>query len=297
MKLDDNPARKTVPIVTSTADAPASEEGGDSELVSLYQAHKKIYPRSVSGLFSKWRWGLVWLTQLVFYGLAWLQWNDRQAVLFDLEARRFYIFGLVLYPQDLIYLSALLMVSALALRLPALSLPLGHSDDAYRYLWDGLVQTQGHSPYAGPPDAPAYASVAATYPELHTRINHRHLPTIYPPLAELSFRLQAALTMQAPWTLAAALRSWKAWMLAADLLVLLTDTAGLYTSDPRTDPSAQLIARVPADDPLLAVSAGASGSNRGSGGMASKLAAARTASFSGVQIGRASCRERVSSPV
>ncbi|MFN8020073.1 MAG: glutamate 5-kinase [Acidimicrobiales bacterium] len=71
--------------------------------------------------------------------------------------------------------------------------------------------------------------------------------------------------------------------LAADLLVLLTDTAGLYTSDPRTDPDARLISRVLADDPLLAVSAGASGSNRGSGGMASKLAAARTASFSGVR--------------
>jgi glutamate 5-kinase len=71
--------------------------------------------------------------------------------------------------------------------------------------------------------------------------------------------------------------------LAADLLVLLTDTAGLYTSDPRTDPAAALIARVAADDPLLSVSAGESGSNRGSGGMASKLAAARTASFSGVR--------------
>jgi glutamate 5-kinase len=71
--------------------------------------------------------------------------------------------------------------------------------------------------------------------------------------------------------------------LAADLLVLLTDTAGLYTSDPRADPEARLIARVAADDPLLSVSAGRTGSNRGSGGMASKLAAARTASFSGVR--------------
>ncbi len=71
--------------------------------------------------------------------------------------------------------------------------------------------------------------------------------------------------------------------LAADLLVLLTDTAGLYTSDPRTDPTASLIARVAADDPLLSVNAGQTGSNRGSGGMASKLAAARTASFSGVR--------------
>ena len=115
LKLDDNPARKTIPIVTSTADAPASEEGGDSELVSLYQAHKKIYPRSVSGLFSKWRWGLVFFTQIIFYGLPWLEWGQRQAVLFDLGARRFYIFGLVLYPQDFIYLTGIMVISALSL--------------------------------------------------------------------------------------------------------------------------------------------------------------------------------------
>ncbi|MEY4230981.1 MAG: glutamate 5-kinase [Actinomycetota bacterium] len=71
--------------------------------------------------------------------------------------------------------------------------------------------------------------------------------------------------------------------LAADLLVLLTDTAGLYTADPRTDPSASLVSRVAADDPLLSVSAGQRGSSRGSGGMASKLSAARMASWSGVR--------------
>lgn len=83
--------------------------------VSLYAARQKIYPRSVSGLFAKWRWFFVWLTQLVFYGLPWLTWGERQAVLFDLEARRFYIFGLVLYPQDFIYLTGILVVSALLL--------------------------------------------------------------------------------------------------------------------------------------------------------------------------------------
>jgi len=58
---------------------------------------------------------MVFLTQLVFYGLPWLEWGQRQSVLFDLAARRFYIFGLVLYPQDLIYLTGLLVVSALSL--------------------------------------------------------------------------------------------------------------------------------------------------------------------------------------
>ncbi|WP_084383275.1 cytochrome c oxidase accessory protein CcoG [Hydrogenophaga flava] len=84
-------------------------------MVSLYASRKKIHPRSVSGLFSRWRWALVWFTQIIFYGLPWLEWNARQAVLFDLEARRFYIFGLVLYPQDFIYLTGLLVISALAL--------------------------------------------------------------------------------------------------------------------------------------------------------------------------------------
>jgi glutamate 5-kinase len=70
---------------------------------------------------------------------------------------------------------------------------------------------------------------------------------------------------------------------AADLLVLLTDMPGLYTSDPRTDATATLIDTVDADDPLLSVAATASGSTRGSGGMASKLSAARMASWAGVR--------------
>ncbi len=84
-------------------------------MVSLYAASKKIYPRSVEGIFAYWRWIFVALTQLIFYGLPWFEWGTRQAVLFDLASRRFYIFGLVLYPQDFIYLTGLLVISALAL--------------------------------------------------------------------------------------------------------------------------------------------------------------------------------------
>jgi cytochrome c oxidase accessory protein FixG len=87
----------------------------EPELVSLYAKQKTIYARSVKGWFAKWRWAMVWLTQAVFYGLPWLPWNGRQAVLFDLGARRFYIFDLVLYPQDFIYLTGLLVLSAYAL--------------------------------------------------------------------------------------------------------------------------------------------------------------------------------------
>ncbi len=108
---------RVIPIqpVPATASAPASDEAGEPQYVSLYEAARKIYPRSVQGLFARWRWGLVFFTQIIFYGLPWLEWGQRQAVLFDLGARRFYIFGLVLYPQDFIYLTGLLVISALSL--------------------------------------------------------------------------------------------------------------------------------------------------------------------------------------
>ncbi len=82
---------------------------------SLYEVRKKIYPRALTGWYANWRWVLVWFTQIIFYGGPWLTWNDRQAVLFDLVSRKFYIFGLVLWPQDFIYLAILLVISALAL--------------------------------------------------------------------------------------------------------------------------------------------------------------------------------------
>ena len=106
MNTPSGKPRKVIPI------APTDPQ---KEIASLYEAQKKVYPRSISGYFARWRWALVFLTQIVFYGLPWLEWGQRQMVLFDLGARRFYLFGLVLYPQDFIYLTALLIISALAL--------------------------------------------------------------------------------------------------------------------------------------------------------------------------------------
>jgi cytochrome c oxidase accessory protein FixG len=69
----------------------------------------------VSGVFATWRWSFVLLTQVVFYGSPWLTWNGRQAVLFDLVSRKFYIFGLVFWPQDIVYLAVLLIICAYSL--------------------------------------------------------------------------------------------------------------------------------------------------------------------------------------
>ena len=72
-------------------------------------------------------------------------------------------------------------------------------------------------------------------------------------------------------------------MIHAELLVLLTDTAGLFTADPRLDADASLIEEIAAVDEALEAVAGGTGSARGSGGMASKLAAAKIASWSGIR--------------
>jgi cytochrome c oxidase accessory protein FixG len=95
--------RKVIPI------QPTTDE------VALYEIRKTIHPRAVHGWFARWRWTLVFLTQAVFYGVPWLTWNGRQAVLFDLGARKFYLFGGVFWPQDVIYLAVLLILSALSL--------------------------------------------------------------------------------------------------------------------------------------------------------------------------------------
>ena len=88
---------------------------GNEVETALYEVRKKIYPRAVHGWFASWRVALVLATQLVFYGMPWLVWNGRQATLFDLGARKFYIFGWVFWPQDFIFLTALLVIAALSL--------------------------------------------------------------------------------------------------------------------------------------------------------------------------------------
>ncbi|MFP5418517.1 MAG: cytochrome c oxidase accessory protein CcoG [Gammaproteobacteria bacterium] len=81
----------------------------------LYAIQQRIQPRAVHGVFANWRVAAVLLTQALYYGLPWLKWDDRQAVLFDLAARKFYILGLVFWPQDFVYLTGLLILASLAL--------------------------------------------------------------------------------------------------------------------------------------------------------------------------------------
>ncbi len=98
-----------------SANAPEQPQPDNGDTGSLYEKHKTIHARTAHGRFANWRIFLVLFTQLLFYGTPWLMWNDRQAVLFHLVERKFYIFGLVLWPQDVFYLAILLIISAYGL--------------------------------------------------------------------------------------------------------------------------------------------------------------------------------------
>lgn len=103
-----------MPVSTIVPDNSRTRHDDSSENV-LYEKRQKIYPREVHGLFAFLRTTSVFVLLGLFYGAAWLQWDGRQALLWDLPARKFYVFGLVFWPQDFVYLTFLLIIAGLSL--------------------------------------------------------------------------------------------------------------------------------------------------------------------------------------
>ena len=83
--------------------------------LELYRKKGKIHAREVRGRFNTIRWAMVWLTQIIFYGACWLQWGGRQAILIDIPHEKFYLFGLVLWPQDALLGAIALILAATGL--------------------------------------------------------------------------------------------------------------------------------------------------------------------------------------
>jgi len=94
----------------------AAQTGNNGAQTSpLYESAAKIYPREIGGIFANLS-KLATVTLLgLFYIVPWLMWDERQAILFDMPARKFYLLGLTLWPQDFPYLAVLLIIAALSL--------------------------------------------------------------------------------------------------------------------------------------------------------------------------------------
>ena len=87
---------------------------------SLYEGRKPIYPQGVSGTFRNIKWGLLIGGMLLYYFLPFLRWDrgpdlPGQAVLIDLANGRFYFFGIAIWPQEVYYITGLLILAAFTL--------------------------------------------------------------------------------------------------------------------------------------------------------------------------------------
>ncbi|MDR2215727.1 MAG: 4Fe-4S binding protein [Nevskiaceae bacterium] len=82
---------------------------------AAYVSEAKIYPRGVDGRYQRLRHLAAFVLLGLYYLLPWVRWNGNQAVLLDLPARLFRIFGLVFWPQDFLFLALLLIIAALSL--------------------------------------------------------------------------------------------------------------------------------------------------------------------------------------
>ena len=94
------------------------EENPDDE--PLYAARKKIYPQHVSGTFRRIKWAVLIVTLGIYYFLPFVRWDrgpnaPGQAVLLDLPGRRFYFFFIEIWPQEVYYLTGLLILAAMGL--------------------------------------------------------------------------------------------------------------------------------------------------------------------------------------
>ncbi len=109
--------------------------------------------------------------------------------------------------RNLPHVATLILVVAFAMRAAVFPVEPSLSDDVHRYLWEGRVVAAGRDPYRHAPNAPELASLRDD--ELHPRVNHPGLATIYPPLAMAGFALMAKVMP--------GLAGWKLWVLLHDL--------------------------------------------------------------------------------
>lgn len=95
---------------------PIADSADEAVEQALYAQRQQIYPRQVHGVFATWRIVMVCLTLGLYYLLPWINWGEgRQAFLIDLPGRKFNLFFWTFWPQDLFYLTAILIIAALSL--------------------------------------------------------------------------------------------------------------------------------------------------------------------------------------
>jgi cytochrome c oxidase accessory protein FixG len=119
-EVQPSAAPKKAPPRSSAATTSAIISTEEDTDIPLYAARRKIYPQSVQGLFRRIKWGVLLASLAVYYLLPFVRWDrgpnaPSQAVLIDFSNRRFYFFPMEIWPQEVYYLTGLLIIASLVL--------------------------------------------------------------------------------------------------------------------------------------------------------------------------------------
>lgn len=111
-----NPPEAGDPLLSAKQQRETLKAAGDS----LYANRVKVYPKAVSGPARRVKWAILVFCLVIYYSVPWLRWDrgvgqPDQAVLLDLDGRRGYIFGLEIWPQEIYYLTGLLILASVGL--------------------------------------------------------------------------------------------------------------------------------------------------------------------------------------
>lgn len=104
-----------IPVKQIDPATDASSNNKNPETVELYASRKKIYVKSVQGLFQRIRFFSLWGLMGMYFLFCWIQIGGEPLILFDLPAREFHLFGTTFYPKDFILLSGMLIIAAFGL--------------------------------------------------------------------------------------------------------------------------------------------------------------------------------------
>tara|TARA_B100000949_G_scaffold143065_1_gene125721 strand:+ start:8109 stop:9719 length:1611 start_codon:yes stop_codon:yes gene_type:complete len=125
--VEDGRAKTSEPVSSAVAEPEATtlrhepHEPPRQQLpTKLFEKRTKVHNKRIDGPFRRFKWFVMFVTLAIYYGTPWIRWDrgpyaPDQAVLVDLANRRFYMFGIEIWPHEFYYVAGLLIMAALGL--------------------------------------------------------------------------------------------------------------------------------------------------------------------------------------
>ena len=125
--VEDGRAKTNEPVSSAVAEPEATtlrhepHEPPRQQLpTKLFEKRTKVHNKRIDGPFRRFKWFVMFVTLAIYYGTPWIRWDrgpyaPDQAVLVDLANRRFYLFGIEIWPHEFYYVAGLLIMAALGL--------------------------------------------------------------------------------------------------------------------------------------------------------------------------------------